>query len=59
VRLVIYDVLGREVAVLHYGDAEAGRHEADFDGRLLPAGVYLVQLTAGPFVQTQRVTLVR
>jgi hypothetical protein len=59
VRLAVYDVLGREVIVLVDGAREAGRHEAVLDGGALPAGVYLVRLAAGPFVQAQRVTLVR
>jgi hypothetical protein len=56
---VVYDVLGREVARLVDAEREAGRHEATLDGSALPAGVYVVRLTAGPFVQAQRVTLVR
>ncbi len=59
VRLVVYDVLGREVAVLVDGDVKAGRHEAVLEGHGLPSGVYLVRLDAGGTAQTQRITLVR
>ncbi len=59
VRLAVYDVLGREVAVLADGVLEAGEHAAVLDGSALPGGVYLVRMEAGSFVQTQRVTLVR
>jgi hypothetical protein len=59
VLLVVYDVLGREVAVLVDGPVEPGRHRAVLDGLGLPSGVYLVRLTAGSFAQTQRLTLVR
>jgi hypothetical protein len=59
VRLAVYDVLGREVAVLAEGEREAGRHAAVFDGHDLAAGVYVVRLTAGTQVQTQRITLTR
>ncbi len=59
VRLAVYDVLGREVAVLAEGAAEAGRHEATFDGSGLPAGVYLWRLEAGGRVETGRLTLTR
>jgi arylsulfatase A-like enzyme len=58
-RLSIYDMLGREVAVLVDGAVEAGPHEAPFDGSRLPAGTYLVRLEAGGEVQMQRVTRVR
>jgi hypothetical protein len=59
VRLVVYDVLGREVAVLVDGEVEAGRHEAVLDGGALPAGVYVVRMEAGGAVQARRVTRVR
>ncbi len=59
VRLAVYDVLGREVAVLFDGTAEAGRHEATLDGSGLPSGVYLWRLEAGAEVQKGRLTLLR
>jgi hypothetical protein len=59
VRLSVYDVLGREVAVLVDGEVGARRHEAVLNGSRLPSGTYVVRLEAGGAVQTQRVTLVR
>ncbi len=59
VRLAVYDVLGREVAVLADGPAEAGAHEATFDASALPSGVYLVRLEAGSAVQVRTVTRLR
>jgi hypothetical protein len=59
VRLELFDALGRRVAVLFDGTAQAGRHEARVDGSGLPSGVYLVRLQAGGHVQAQRVTLVK
>ncbi len=47
VRLAVYDVLGREVAVLVDAIREAGVHEAMFDAAGLPAGLYGYRLTAG------------
>ncbi len=52
VRLTVFDVLGREVAVLLDGPLPAGTHEATFDAAQLPNGVYVYQLEAG----TQRLT---
>jgi hypothetical protein len=43
VRLTVYDVLGREVAVLADGTYQPGRYEAVFDGGGLAAGLYFVQ----------------
>ncbi len=59
VRLAVYDVLGREVAVFFDGTTETGQHEATFDGQGLPSGVYLWRLEAGAEVQTGRLTLLR
>jgi hypothetical protein len=59
VQVAVYDLLGREVAVLFEGNVEGGRHEAVLDGSALPAGVYLVRMTAGGTAHTQRVTLAR
>ncbi len=59
VRVAVYDVLGREVAVLAEGAVEAGAHEATLDGSALPNGVYLVRLEANGQVQTHRVTLLK
>ncbi len=59
VRLAVYDALGREVAVLADGLAEAGQHAVMLDGAGLASGVYLVRLEAGARVETRRLTLVR
>lgn len=57
VRVVVYDALGREVAVLVGGSVPAGRHEAVFDAGGLPSGLYLVRMTAEGFRQTRTLTL--
>jgi len=59
VRLAVYDLLGREVSVLVNGRKDAGVHEVRFDGSGLSSGVYLYRLTAGSFVQTRKMIVVR
>jgi hypothetical protein len=60
VRVVVYDVQGRKVAVLAEGRFEAASHQVVFDGSALPSGTYLVRMsTAGGFSQTQRLTVLR
>ena len=54
VRLAVYDVLGREVAVLAEGHRAAGPHAATWAGG--PAGTYLVRLDAGGRTATRAVT---
>jgi len=53
VRLVVFDMLGREVSVLADGWQAAGRHRARFSGQDLPSGLYVYELNAGSFVQTR------
>jgi len=59
VRLAVYDVLGREVAVLADGVRAAGEQSVAFDASALPNGVYLVRLEAGTVRLVERVTVVR
>ncbi len=45
VRLVVYDILGREVKVLVDEQKEAGSYTVRFDGSDLPSGVYFYRIT--------------
>jgi hypothetical protein len=56
VSLVLYDLLGRRVAVLAEGALGAGAHEALVPDRLAP-GVYVVELRAGGARHAQRLVL--
>jgi hypothetical protein len=59
VTLKIYDMLGREVAVLVNENRAAGSYEVRFDGTNLPSGVYIYKLHAGNVVETKRMTLMK
>lgn len=59
VRLAVYDMLGREVAVLVNEQKQAGVYAAQFDAAGLASGIYLYRLTAGSFVETRRMILVK
>jgi hypothetical protein len=59
VRLAVYDVLGREVALLVAGTQRAGMHEAVFEAAGLSGGVYLYRLEAAGQVATGRLVLQR
>ena len=59
VRIAVYDVLGREVAVLVDGTVPAGRYEVVFSAGQLPTGMYLVRMEAGTEVLPRRVTLMK
>ncbi len=47
VRLVVYDMLGREVAILVNERRAAGSYQDTFDGSGLASGTYFYRLTAG------------
>lgn len=59
VTLRIYDVLGREVAALADGDYPPGKYRVMFDATHLASGVYLYTLTAGEYISTKKMTLVK
>ncbi len=58
-RLAVYDLLGREVAVLVDGVMPAGSHQVMLDGRNLASGVYLVRLTTGNESFTSKILLLK
>ncbi len=58
VHLVVFDVLGREVAVLHEGRLGAGEHRFVLDAAL-PAGAYLVRASGAGGGAVQRLTIAR
>ncbi len=59
VRLAVYDMLGRAVAVVAEGTVEAGAHEASLDASALPAGVYLIRLSTPHGARTTPLSIVR
>ena len=59
VTLKVYDVLGKEVAVLVNERKEAGSHRIEFDGSRCASGMYFYRLTAGSFVATKSMMLVK
>jgi glucuronoarabinoxylan endo-1,4-beta-xylanase len=59
VTLTVFDILGREVSVLVNERREAGVHEVKLDASELASGVYLYRLTAGSFVQTKKMLVVK
>jgi hypothetical protein len=56
---VVYDLLGREVAVLVNGRKETGSYAVSFDGRNLGGGVYIYRLTVDSFVESRKMILIK
>ena len=59
VRLSVYDLLGREVSILVNDRGDAGVHEVKFDAANLASGVYVYRLTAGDFVQSRTLMILK
>jgi hypothetical protein len=59
VKLSVYDILGREVAVLINEHKSAGEYEVKWDAANFPSGVYMYRLTAGDYVESKRMILLK
>ncbi len=57
VTLMIYDVLGNEIATIVNEYQQAGTHQVRFDATNLSSGLYIYKLTAGSFTETRKMIL--
>jgi len=59
VNLIVYNMLGEQIATLVNEVKEAGFYDVQFDASNLSTGVYIYRFTAGDFVQTKKMTLMK
>jgi hypothetical protein len=59
VKLVVYDILGREVTELINEKKAAGVHQVTFDGSRFSSGVYFYRMESGNYVQTRKLLLLK
>jgi hypothetical protein len=59
VRLVVYDLLGREVTVLVDQWKNPGKYTFVFDAKGLASGMYIYRMTAGEYVAAKKMMLLR
>ena len=59
VKLVVYDIPGREVATLVNEKLKAGTYEVEFEGKSLPSGVYFYSFVTESFKETKKMVLIR
>ena len=57
--LRIFDITGRVVETLLNGEIPVGNHEITWNASRQPSGVYIVQLSNGKSVQTQKLILLK
>lgn len=59
VRLSIYDILGREIAIITDKHYPPGYHSIAWDAGRNPSGIYFARFTAGDFTQAQKLLLIK
>lgn len=59
IKLVIYDLLGREVQTLVNRALVAGQYKVEWDASRFASGTYFYKLSAGDFVQTKKMILLK
>jgi hypothetical protein len=57
--LIVYDMLGKEVAVLLNKNLNAASYVLDFNAAELPSGIYFYKLQAGDFTSIKKMTLIK
>jgi len=57
--LKVYNLLGKEVAVLVDAQKEVGVHKVNFDASHLPSGVYMYKIEAAGLVETKKMMLLK
>ena len=59
VSLKVYEIVGNEVALLVNEFKAAGSYEVTFDANKLSSGIYFYKITAGSFINTKKMILLR
>ncbi len=59
VRLVVFDILGKEIATLVNENQQAGVYETTFNASQFPSGVYFYRLTTSGFTDTKKMLLIK
>jgi len=59
VQIIVYDILGKEVAELVDEYKPTGYYELDFNASELASGIYFYKIQAGRFVETKKMILMK
>jgi len=59
ITLIVYDILGNEIATLVNEEKPAGNYEVEFDATALPSGIYFYRLQANDFTQVKKMILLK
>jgi hypothetical protein len=59
VSIRVYDLLGREIAILANELKPAGSYIIQWNASFLPSGIYFYRLSAGKFTETKKLVLLK
>jgi hypothetical protein len=59
VNVIVYSLEGKEIQRLQEGELKKGEYQFEFDGSLLPSGIYLYTVTTPFFSQTKKMILAK
>ena len=59
VTIKVFDILGREVAILVNEEKKAGNYKIDFNASNLTSGIYFYKIEAGKFKETKKLILLK
>jgi len=59
VLLKIYDIFGREIAMLVHAKQNPGNYKINFNVKNLPSGIYFYQIRVNGFSKTKKMILLR
>ena len=59
VELIVYNILGKDVATLVSSKLNSGNHTYTFDGKNLASGIYYYQLIAGDHREVKKMVLIK
>jgi hypothetical protein len=59
VKLIVYDIAGKQIAALVGEELNPGFYEVNWNAVNFPSGVYFYRLTAGDFTETKKMLLIK
>jgi photosystem II stability/assembly factor-like uncharacterized protein len=59
IKIIIYDITGREVKIIYDGLQGSGTHKIKFDSSELSSGVYFYKLEAGDFTESKKMVIIK
>ena len=59
VKIIVYDILGREIKILLNEEKSPGSYEINFDAKDLASGIYFYAINAGEFSQSRKMILLK